>query len=667
MAGNGVNVKMGVSGVAQFKQNINQAKQAVKTLDAQLALTEKEFKATGDAESYMTEKAALLQAKLENQKQVLATAEQALKEMTDRGVDRASKAYQDMYRQVVQAKGEILDTESALSGVADAGETAADSVDDMNEQLKNIGSQVSYETVTQGIDRITSGLEKAAKKAKELGQKIVKEVLGVGTWADDVNTRSKVLGVSPEDLQRMEKTAHLIDTDAETIIKARQKLNKNLGKGDKNAMSALEALGINTDGDPEDIFWKAGQALMSLEDETEQEAKANAIFGKSWHELIPLFDAGREEYEKMNASWTVMSEEQLKQLNEMDDEYQKLQIAVQDLKREALSNLAEPMKEALTAVNDLLGKIGDWLKSDEGKATVENIVTKIKEGAEWIVNNKESVITALGAIAAGWAGLKLTGGVLKIMQLINGLKGLAGGSIGSGAVSAGASIGAKLATGLASSFSSTLVSVAPVVASLLGVTAVALTPALIAQNADEQRWAAQKAERLAAADKLNQNDAQFVTKAAEALDQIHRPTGDAANMLMDLKSRDTIGKARLFSMLNGQATSYGNVATDELLRYWQSGGEGWDQARTDALLTTVTDAYVRMAEQTDDVTGATEKQTESNKELTDAAKDMKKLPDLAATAVKDALNGAKVVIDGQLLTNYVGTLMAGQVMRYSTQ
>ena len=40
----GVNVKMGVSGVAQFKQSMNQAKQAVKTLDAQLALNEKQFK-----------------------------------------------------------------------------------------------------------------------------------------------------------------------------------------------------------------------------------------------------------------------------------------------------------------------------------------------------------------------------------------------------------------------------------------------------------------------------------------------------------------------------------------------------------------------------------------------------------------------------------------------
>jgi threonine dehydratase len=66
----GVNVKMGVEGISQFKNNMNQARQAVKTLDAQLALSEKQFKASGDAESYMTEKTELLKAKLEQQKTV---------------------------------------------------------------------------------------------------------------------------------------------------------------------------------------------------------------------------------------------------------------------------------------------------------------------------------------------------------------------------------------------------------------------------------------------------------------------------------------------------------------------------------------------------------------------------------------------------------------------
>lgn len=432
MAATGVNIKMGVSGVSQFKQNMNQAKQAVKTLDAQLQLTEKEFKANGDAEEYMTKKSAELEAKLEAQKRVVDNAEKALKEMADNGIDKSSKAYQDMYRAMLQAKGEMLDTETALDGIAAAGEDAADSTADLADKMDGVSKGISWQNVTDGIDKITGSMEEAAKKAYKLGSAIVKEVLGVGTWADDINTRAKVLGVSPEELQRMEKTARLIDTDAETIIKARQKLNKNIGSGNKGAMEALEALGISTEGKPEDVFWAAGKALMDLGDETEQEAKANAIFGKSWHELIPLFDAGREQYEEMNSSWNVMSKDQLDKLNEMDDEYQKLQIAVEDLKREALSNLAEPMSTVLGKINELLGKISEWLNSEEGQETVADIVGKITGALDWFTEHSEEVVTGIGAIAAAFGGLKLATFGLNIAKTVSGFKGLLGGNGGNG-------------------------------------------------------------------------------------------------------------------------------------------------------------------------------------------------------------------------------------------
>ena len=446
MAATGVNIKMGVSGVSQFKQNMNQAKQAVKTLDAQLQLTEKEFKANGDAEEYMVKKSAELEAKLEAQKRVVDNAEKALKEMADNGIDKSSKAYQDMYRAMLQAKGELIDTENALDGVAAAGEDAADSTADLADKMDGVSKGISWQNVTDGIDKITGAMEEAAKKAYKLGSAIVKEVLGVGTWADDINTRSKVLGVSPEELQRMEKTARLIDTDAETIIKARQKLNKNIGSGNKGAMEALEALGISTEGKPEDVFWAAGKALMDLGDETEQEAKANAIFGKSWHELIPLFDAGREQYEEMNSSWNVMSKEQLDKLNEMDDEYQKLQIAVEDLKREALSNLAEPMSTVLEKINGLLGKISEWIASEEGQETISGIVEKITGALDWFTEHSKEVVAGIGAIAAAFGGLKLATFGLNVAKTVSGFKGLLGGNGGNGTT--GGTGGADGGTGI---------------------------------------------------------------------------------------------------------------------------------------------------------------------------------------------------------------------------
>ena len=667
----GVNVKMGVSGVAQFKQSINQAKQSVKTLDAQIALSEKQFKANGDAQSYMAEKSELLKAKLEAQKSVVTSAENALKQMADRGVDRSSKAYQDMYRQMLQAKGAMLDTQTEMDKIGESASEAADDTKDMNDEIKNIGKQVSFETVTSGINKITDSMEKAAKTAYKVGSAIVKEVLGVGTWADDVNTRASVLGVSPEDLQRMEKTARLIDTDAETIIKARQKLAKNIGSGNKNAMSALEAMGISGNGDMEDVFWAAGNAIMKLSDETEQEAQANALFGKSWHDLIPLFSAGREEYERMNSSWDVMSEEQLKQLNEMDDEYQKLQIAVEDLKREALSNLAEPMKEALTAINDLLGKVSAWLKSDEGKNAVGNVVSKIKEAAEWLVNNKEGVIAALGAIVAGWAGLKLTGGALQILQLLNGINALKGGGAAA-AAAGGASGGAGGAVGTAGAaggglFGKLAGGAKVLAASGLGTTVAAVAagiiPPIIANAMDDRRVEEKRQSRLASASMMGPGvDSEFLTRASNALGLNWHGGNESEvlSILMGMKDRSDLQKAQLQAQLNGSSTSQGNITWNELQRLW-NGTEEFDSARLNATLESVTDSYTKMAEQTSELTGATDESSKASQEMSAAAKSMMDIPGLVGDAVRSGMSGITFVLDGSAITNYVDRQLGNKV------
>lgn len=659
----GIDVKMGVSGLSEFKNNLNAAKESLKTMDTQLALTEKEFKATGDAEKYLQDKAVELNAKLEMQKTALKNAEKALEEMNRNGVDKGSKAFQSMQQEVLKAKTAMIDTQTEIANLGNGAKEAAKETDSMNTELKKIGTQVSFETVTEGISRITSGLEKAAQKAYKLGSAIVKEVLGVGSWADDINTEAKVLGVSPEDLQRMQKTAKIIDTDAETIIKARKKLMTGVGNGTKGTMDALSALGISYSGDAEDTFWKAGEAIMAMGDEAQQEATATVLFGKSWHDLIPLFAEGREEYERINETWNVMSEDQLKALNDMDDEYQKLQIQLEDLKRTALAELAEPMKEALTAVSGILKDIGDWMKSDEGKAAIQNVVTKISDAMHWIVENKETVVSALAAIVAGWAGLKLTGGALQVLQLINGAKSLFGGAADAATGGGGGGfIGKTIAkvTGGAGLKGLVAANGASLLAPFAAIAA-AVTPAIIAQGADERRWAAQKETRLTAAASMSSGDKAFLIAAAEALDQHYRMTGDSAALLKGLESRGTIEKAKLLGMLAGESTSYGNNAQMELLRFWQSGGEGWDQARTDALLTTITDSYVKMAAVADTLNGTADSQTKGNSEMTAAAKDLQGLPGMVGEAVRAAMSNVKIYLDGTAITQRVNTGLAATV------
>ena len=458
----GVNVKMGVSGVAQFKQNISQAKNAVKTLDAQLSLTEKQFKATGDSESYVAEKTELLKAKMEAQKRVIANTEEALQKMTEQGVDRASKAYQDMYQQMINAKGALIDTETALGNIGTAAEEAQDGVSDMNESLKGIDKKLSYDMVLDGLSTITSGIEKVISKAWELGAALVRNTLGAGAWADELQETAAKYEITPEQLQRMRKTASIIDTDAETILAAKNKMKQVIGAGGSATTDALEALGLGTivETDPEEQFWKIGEAIMNLGDAYERENAARKLFGRSWRELIPLFQEGREEYDRVNKSWSVLEDDQLDGLAKMDDQYQTMQREWEAFKNELLSAFSGPLTDGMETITGLFQELNKYLDSPKGQAmlaqigetvsglisdltninpedvinTLRGIIDGIVKGLKWIDEHKDDVKTAIEVIAGAFLAMKVAMVGINIAKVVNGAKSLlnGGGNGGNG-------------------------------------------------------------------------------------------------------------------------------------------------------------------------------------------------------------------------------------------
>ena len=474
MAASGVNVKMGVDGLSKFKQDLNQAKSAVKTLDTEIALAEKQFKASGDAESYMAEKGELLKAKLEKQSQIVNSCQKALDEMTKNGVDRASKSYQDMYQTMINAKGAMIDTQQAMDNIAGAAEDADTAVTGMDSGLKQIGQGISYQNVTSALGSITSGLETILTKAWEVGKAITRDVLGAGSWADDLNTRAAYFGLEADDLQRMEKTASLIDTSVDAIISAKKRMKRAIGAGGESTTDALEALGLGTvvDTDPEEMFWKIGEAIMNLGDEYEREEAAQKLFGRSWSELIPLFETGREEYEKLNASWNVVPKEQIDALQQMDDQYQILKNDLETVKLTFLGELAPAAEGVMKTLTGLVEKFLEYINSEKGQQMMESLgnaveslfedLTKIdpeqtlkdivgifdgiRDGLEWIKNNKDTVVTAIKAVVGAWVGLKAASSVATMMQLFNGLKGFFGGG-GNGGVTGGGEAAAAASGG----------------------------------------------------------------------------------------------------------------------------------------------------------------------------------------------------------------------------
>lgn len=483
-----VNMKLGVD-LGSFNTGINQAKAQIKTFDAALKQAESQFKATGDAESAMTTKMSALSSKLSAQKKIVDDYRRALETMTKNNVDPLSTAFQKMQKEMLLAESAMYDTQSALNELSSSEQKAAQGADALTNSVNSIGKKISLDQVINGIGKITDGLENAGKKALQLGEQIFTAVMDKARWADDSQTMALMYGIPLERFLQMQKLVQNgLDTSVDAILGAQSKLAKGIGGENKAAMQALKDLGVSlktledtgdgilefVDKDPEETFFEIGRALMEMGKAYDKEAAAQALFGRSWRDLVPLFDKYKtlEEYNAALEDTKTASEEDVNALAELNDKVDKLKGNLDTLSTDILATLAPALSEGADALNGMLESLLKYLETPEGKQmltdlgeaisglfedlgkidpeqTVQNftkVFTDITTGVQWIANHSGEVVTGLEAIVIGWGALKLTGGALDILKLVQGLQGLgAGGGIGGAAGQVMLNLGGKLA------------------------------------------------------------------------------------------------------------------------------------------------------------------------------------------------------------------------------
>ena len=483
MAAHEIKTTIAVDGEQAFKRSLNDAKQSIRNLGTQLTLAQAEFKKTGDSQKLMETRAKTLKAEISAQEEIVKALAQAVDEAKDK-FGEGSKQAESWEAELNRAKAAMANLQSELNNNdqgldrnGKAFEDATASADDFRDAVNGIGKGVSFEMITSGIGSITTGFENAIKKAFQLGEEMWNMMREAASWADDEVTLAKVYGVSTDDLQRMQYAAKMVDTDVDTVIKSRQKLASAMGKelNSKDIQEAFQALRVpvydNTTGkmrDLENVFWDVGAAIMALPDEVEQNNVAMKLFGKSWMELRPMFDSGRKAYEEAMDSATVIPEENLKRLNDLQDQLDKLDTEFQALKMNVLSELAPAFEVLAGALTDLMSEFNAYLQTEEGQKMMEDLrqaladffdgvknidfkeaVDKVKGGLEtikgafdWIVEHKGDVKSAIEGIGIAFAALKLSTLAINLGKIVTGfhnLFNLVGGKGGTPTVTGGGS------------------------------------------------------------------------------------------------------------------------------------------------------------------------------------------------------------------------------------
>jgi len=307
----------------EFRGETTKLDKAIKDVNKETAKLDKELKQVNNALKFnpgnvelMAQKQQLLTQKIGGTEEKLKALREAQKKMDDDdSVDKNSEEYRKLQREIITTESKLKHYRKELQQT----NIEANKIYRMGKAFQDVGGKIS------AAGQKLRGLSTAAAAATvALGGLTVK----AGRTADELNTLSKQTGISTHDLQMYAASADLVDVSVEDMARAHQKLKKSMTSS--SAAKYFKELGVetrNADGslrDANDVFDDTVEALGKMENETERDAVAMALMGKSATNLNPLIEDGGETYKKVakmmeKYGLEPVSQEDLDAANEFND------------------------------------------------------------------------------------------------------------------------------------------------------------------------------------------------------------------------------------------------------------------------------------------------------------------------------------------------------------
>lgn len=402
----------------EFRGNATPLQKAIRTVDSELHKTTAELTRVNKALKFnptsvdlWRQKQQLLRQKITETTDKLDALKSAQKQMDAAGVDKNSAEYRKLQREIIETSSQLKTFKSQLNSIGNARMRA------LGESFKQAGSKI------ESAGRSLQGISTAAGVAAgAIGAVAVKSA----KWADDLNTLSKRYSIGTQDLQKYGAAAELVDVDVEAIAKSHVKLEKTMlsaSKGTGASAEAFDKLGVsvtNSDGslrDGDEVWQETIKALGSMTNETERDALAMQLMGKSANELNPLIEDGGETYQQLadtlaKYNLDFIDQETLDRANQFNDEIDTIKaiglVAFQSIG----TVLAGYLAPALGNVVDWVGRFAQWLTQLDPR------ILAIITGILGVVAVLAPLLITIGKISTG------IGGLISLFGLLSGPVGI---------------------------------------------------------------------------------------------------------------------------------------------------------------------------------------------------------------------------------------------------
>jgi phage-related protein len=451
-------LKIGIEGEREFKAALKDINQQFKVLGSEMKLVESQFDKQDRSVSALTsrnevltrqiaeqkEKIELLRRALENSAESFGENDQRTKQWTvqlnnaQAQLNNMERELKDNEKAIDGVGDEFQDAEKKADGFGDEVKEAANKADDARERFRKLGD--TLKTIGRAL---AIGLVAIGTAAIAAGTALLKTTVDAAAYADEMLTQSSITGMSVEKLQAYSYAAELVDVSLETMTSSMAKNIKsmsNASQGSAKFADAYKELGVsvtNADGtlrDSEAVYWEVIDALGNVSNETERDALAMQLFGKSAQDLNPLIAQGSEgiaalteEAKRMGA---VLSEESIEKLGQFDDSVQRLKQGSLAAKRVIGTVLLPQLQTLADSGVSLLGQFtaglvdagGDFKKISQVIGdTVGGAVNALMQGLPQFIQVGMQIVTSIGSALIDNMDIIVEGAKTICVSLLDGL------------------------------------------------------------------------------------------------------------------------------------------------------------------------------------------------------------------------------------------------------
>lgn len=387
-------------GEKEYRQALGNINGSLNILNAESKRLQEQFKGNEDSLEALTATNKNLNKIVDELTKKQELQQEQLKKLTeaygenDARTMRMAKAVKDTEAALLKQKRALEESKDAVENFGQEESEAEENTKDLGDALNDIGGKFGI-SLPKEMTNTLNGMLKIdtqtlvtigtfaalAAAVAEVEKALISLTIESAAYADEILTQSVVTGLSAEALQEYQYAAELVDVSLDTLTSSQAKMIRSMDaarRGSKEQAEAFDKLGIsvqNADGtlrDAQDVFGDAIDALGAISNETERDAIAMTIFGRSARDLNPLIKAGsdglRELTQEAHNVGYVMGEEALDALGAVDDQLQRMNRSGEALKNQIAVGMAPAVENLMKKGTDLFVRLQE---AAEGSGILE--------------------------------------------------------------------------------------------------------------------------------------------------------------------------------------------------------------------------------------------------------------------------------------------------------